>query len=196
MDHPISCKCGAVKGKVLDCKLVNRAICYCTDCQAFAHYLGHASEILDEQGGSDIIQTAPGYLEFTQGLDKLACIRLTPKGLVRWYASCCNTPIGNTMYSNKVSFIGLVHNCLDSANLDSSFGPVRAVFNAKSARGDPKPKDMGNFSAILRISAQILGARLNGSYKQNPLFNRTSGTPIAQPKVLDETTNRNIRDQP
>ena len=29
-------------------------MCYCKDCQAFAHFLGKAGEILDERGGSDL----------------------------------------------------------------------------------------------------------------------------------------------
>ncbi len=35
-------------------------------------------------------------------------MRLTPMGLLRWYAGCCNTPIGN-MVSARVPFIGIVH---------------------------------------------------------------------------------------
>jgi len=72
----------------------NRCVCYCRDCQAFAHFLGKVDAILDERGGSEIIQVLPRNLTFTQGIELLACMRLTEKGLLRWYAACCNTPIG------------------------------------------------------------------------------------------------------
>ena len=37
----LRCHCGKVEGHVADAapKTVNHAICYCDDCQAFAHHL-------------------------------------------------------------------------------------------------------------------------------------------------------------
>jgi len=66
-------------------------------------------KILDAQGGTDVVQTRPANLTFTHGQDTLACMRLTPKGLLRWYAACCNTPIGNTVANYRMPFVGLVH---------------------------------------------------------------------------------------
>jgi hypothetical protein len=40
---------------------------------------------------------------------------LSDKGMLRWYASCCNTPIGNTSRDFKVSHVGLLHNCLQES---------------------------------------------------------------------------------
>ncbi len=57
--------------------------------------------VLDERGGSQIIQVPPKNLTFTQGREVLASMRLTEKGLLRWYAGCCNTPIGNTLITPK-----------------------------------------------------------------------------------------------
>jgi hypothetical protein len=37
---------------------------------------------------------------------------LGPKGLLRWYADSCRTPIGNTPRNPKLSYVGLVHGCL------------------------------------------------------------------------------------
>ena len=96
MNHPLQCKCGKVKGYVTHAERVDRVVCYCKDCQAFAHFLGE-NGILDERGGTDIIQALPRDVNFTKGVDALACIRLTPKGLLRWYTSCCNTPVGNIL---------------------------------------------------------------------------------------------------
>ena len=127
MSHPLQCRCGTFKGYVAQPERVNRVVCYCRDCQAFAHFLDGANDILDAQGGSDVIQAIPANVTFIAGTEALACMRLSEKGLLRWYVKCCNTPIGNTVANYRVSFIGLVHSCLDSTgeSLDASFGPVR-----------------------------------------------------------------------
>jgi hypothetical protein len=182
----LRCQCGAVKGFVTNPAKANRVICYCNDCQAFAYFLKREKDVLDERGGSDVIQTLPKYVTITQGIEKLACMRLTEKGLVRWYASCCNTAIGNTMATPKMSFVGLVHTCLASEehSLDEVFGPVRAWNNTSTARGNPKPKQVGLGSAIVWGLGMILKARLNGDYKHTPFFRMETGAPIVTPTVL------------
>jgi Family of unknown function (DUF6151) len=51
LSHPLQCRCGTLKGYVAHPERVNRVVCYCRDCQAFAHFLGGANDILDAQGG-------------------------------------------------------------------------------------------------------------------------------------------------
>lgn len=187
MNHPLMCKCGKVKGYVAHAERADRVVCYCKDCQAFAHFLGE-NGILDENGGTDIIQALPRDVIFTEGTDALACMRLTPKGLLRWYTSCCNTPIGNILENFRISYVGLVHNCLDNSgkSLEDSFGPVRAHVYTKSARGEPKPESMGLFAVFLRVTRRLVKARIDGSYKINPFFVPGGGAPIVTPKVLSQ----------
>jgi len=184
--HPLQCRCGTIKGFVHEPQRANRVVCYCHDCQAFAHFLGKAGEILDERGGSEVIQVLPKNVSLTQGIEALACMRLTGKGLLRWYARCCNTPIGNTLDNFKISFIGLVHTCLESSGepLQDSFGPVRAWVNTKGARGNPQPKTVGMGATILWFLANTVKARIDGSYRQSPFFLVDEGTPIVPPRVL------------
>jgi hypothetical protein len=186
MEHPLRCRCGTIRGRVRDPRAANRALCYCRDCQAFARYLGAQNEVLDARGGTDVIQILPKNLTFTQGIEALACIRLTDKGMLRWYASCCKTPIGNTLLNSKISFVGLVHNCLENpeTSLHDSFGPVRACVNTQGAKGDPKPKSYGTGAIIRWFIATVLRARFNGSYRQTPFFLKDKGTPIVRPHVL------------
>jgi Family of unknown function (DUF6151) len=186
MNHPLQCSCGTLKGYVDTAKPVNRAVCYCKDCQAFAHFLGRASEILDSNGGTDVVQTLPAKVSFTQGREALACMRLSEKGLVRWYAKCCNTPIGNTAANFRLSFIGLIHNCLEapSASLDDSFGLVRMLSFTKNAKTKINGSPFGMVPGILKILAMVLRARLNGAYKRTPFFLIDSGAPIVTPKIL------------
>ena len=192
MNHPLQCRCGRLKGFVSDPERVNRAVCYCRDCQAFAHFLGRADDILDSQGGTDVIQTLPARVTFTEGRETLACMRLTKNGLIRWYTACCNTPVGNTLPNFRMSFIGLIHRCLESSGgaLDRSFGPVRMRVNTKSAKAEVKSNSAKATWGILRVLAMVARARIDGSYKRTALFSIDTGAPIVTPKVL----NRSERD--
>jgi hypothetical protein len=191
MDHPLQCRCGTIKAVVSNAEASNRGICYCKDCQAFAHFLGRPQEILDERGGSDVVQILPKNLRFTQGIESLTCVQLAPKGLVRWYASCCSTAIGNTLATPKLSFIGLVSECLKSKPMDESFGPIRMWVNTRSARGEPKPRQRGIGTALRWFFANALKARFNGDYKRTPLF-RADGSLIATPRVLSPEEHAHI----
>ena len=196
MQHPLQCRCGTIKGWVSDPASANRAVCYCSDCQAFARFLGQEGETLDAQGGSDIVQTLPKNVTFTQGMDALACMRLTQKGMIRWYAGCCKTPIGNTLENHKISFIGLLHNCLESPGhpLANSFGPVRAYVNPQGALGVPKPKTSGRGAIIRWLVKTILKARLNGDYQHTPFFK--DGKPIAIPRVISSAERETAMQSP
>lgn len=181
--HQLQCKCGTLRGQLEGAGTANRLICYCTDCRAFARYLGHATDVLDESGGTEIVQVAQPRLRFAQGTENLAAIRLSATGMVRWYASCCNTPIGNTMANPKISFIGLIHSCLDRESVDRDFGPSVALLNTASALGDRKPAQRGLPGAIARFLWIVATARLSGKYKRTQLFT-DSGLPRVPPLVL------------
>jgi hypothetical protein len=190
--HPVRCQCGALRGQLESTGIHNRIICYCTDCRAFARYLGKASEVLDEQGGTEILQVAQSRLRFLQGEDRLAAIRLSDKGMVRWYASCCGTPMGNTMANPKMSFIGLVHTCLDQGRMDEDFGTNVAVVNTDTALGNPKPKQRGLLGVVARFLWIVVASRISGRYRKSPLFNG-SGLPQVAPKILPAEELANLK---
>ena len=193
MPYSLQCACGKLKGEVSDTEHANHAVCYCKDCQAFAHFLGRQSEILDERGGSELVQISPGKLRFIEGAENLACVRLAPAGLVRWYARCCNTPIGNTLGTPKLPFVGLLHTCLGGPEhpLGEAFGPVRCQLNTESAKGLPKPSEVGVPGTILWFLRTLIGARLDGSYKRTPFFDR-AGSPVVKPHVLSAEERRDL----
>jgi Family of unknown function (DUF6151) len=187
MNHPLQCRCGTLKGYVDPPDMANRGVCYCKDCRAFAHFLGGPGDaVLDEHGGTEIVATLPKHVHFTQGLENLVCMSLSDQGLLRWYASCCNTPIGNTSRDFKMSYVGLIHSCLGKSapSLEESFGPVRMVLQTKSAKGEVKSTPVSNFVTLLRIMKAVIATRISGNYKRNPFFIDESGTPIKQPRVL------------
>jgi Family of unknown function (DUF6151) len=116
--------------------------------------------------------------------------------MVRWYAGCCKTPIGNTLENYKISFIGLLHNCLEAPehSLQNSFGAVRTYANPQGAIGDPKPKAAGMATTIWWFVKTILKARVNGDYKRTPFFK--DGRPIAVPRVLSSAERASFVRQP
>ncbi|HEY0134646.1 MAG TPA: DUF6151 family protein, partial [Nannocystis sp.] len=109
---PLRCACGTIRGTALQASgsTGSRIFCYCDDCQAFARFVDHPG-VMNEQGGTDIYQMAPGRLKITAGVDALRCVRLSEKGLYRWYCGECRTPIGNT--KPPVPFVGLIHSFMD-----------------------------------------------------------------------------------
>jgi hypothetical protein len=171
----------------------NHGVCYCDDCQAFAHFLGRADEILDASGGTDIFQMSPAKVRFTTGLDRLACMRLTRKGLLRWYASCCNTPIGNTLPTAQIPFISLIRPFIappGDVSASAALGPVRARVFERFATGDKGAIPKGGpplWRVLLRVLRLMLTWRLRGDHWRSPLFDATTGLPIAAPRVLSET---------
>lgn len=187
MNHLLQCQCGRLRGYVSHPdQVINRGICYCKDCRAYAHFLGKPREILDAMGGTEVVGVCPKYVTFTQGTENLACMSLSPKGLLRWYAACCNTPIGNTPRNFKASFVGLVHNCLEQSgqSVEQSFGPIRLWVNTRGAKKKVKVGAASTFMAVLRLLKSLLVARLDGSYRVTPFFYVESGVPSKQPMVI------------
>lgn len=181
--HPIQCKCGTIRGRLEGTGVHNRLICYCTDCRAFARFLDQSADVLDGQGGTEIVQVAQSRLHFSQGADRIAAVRLSEKGMIRWYASCCKTPIGNTMADSKVPFIGLIHSSLDRAQMNRDFGTTIARLNTGTALGDTKPLQRGLLGVMARFTWIVVTTRISGRYRNSPLFN-DSGSPRVVPSIL------------
>jgi len=185
MTLSIACQCGQFQGE-LDPQLArrhNRLCCYCNDCQAFAHYLGNTENILDKRGGTDITQVTASTVTITAGKEHLACVRLSPKGLRRWYAKCCDTPIGNAP-SASLPFIGLIHSFLTPhPAIDETFGPIRLVAFTKFATGAEKPIPRGLIGGIVRMVWIILLSKLHGDAKHHPFFDGVTGQPLVEPIV-------------
>ena len=182
MNAQLRCRCGALQGNVDPQRVFARAVCYCKDCQAFARFLGSPDQILDGQGGTEIAAFLPAAIQFTAGMEKLACMSLSDKGLLRWYASCCRTPIGNTPRDRKMPYVGLIRACLPG--IDESFGPLKIAINASSATGEVKGTPLATFLGVIRIMRKVIAARLRGRGKENPFFAPGSGAPVRMPQVL------------
>jgi hypothetical protein len=200
-DLPIRCSCGALRGVLLDASpdSGNRCICYCDDCQSFAYFLERSDEILDHHGGTDIFQTSSGHLEFNAGLEQLACMRLTESGILRWYAACCRTAIGNTPGTSRVPFVGLIHSCVDHAargrSRDETLGPVRMRGFARFAKGDRSKLDADDgvpSSMGTRVTEMLQHALQRGEQNRSAFFNVTTNEPCVPPYILTAVELREV----
>jgi hypothetical protein len=190
----VRCRCGEVRGFVSDAspQTVNRVTCYCDDCQAFLHQLGRA-DLLNAKGGSDIVQVAPAALSFTRGLDRIVALRLKPGGLYRWYARCCNTPVGNTA-SPAVPFVGLLAQNFDTPHLDDVIGAPTGALLGKFAIGEPPAGSAGlNLSVLLRAILRVLGWRFAGRAWPHPFFARDTHAPLYPVTVLSQDQRHALR---
>lgn len=186
MLHPLACRCGTLRGAVDTRAPHERIVCYCADCQAYAHVLGRPGEDLDARGGTNALLTVPSAITIAQGADRLASLRMSGRGPLRWYAACCNTPIANTGLSHKAAFASLMAPCLGGAGpaLDAAFGPARLFGFVKNAKGHPKPPQTPFVGVLLRVVVRSLKARLDGSYRRTPFFDVATDKPVAEPKIL------------
>lgn len=157
--------------------------------QAFAAFLGRADDVLDPSGGTDIFQMAQQRLELTSGLEELRCMRLSPKGLLRWYAGCCNTPVGNTPPLPRLRMVGVIHSFMDHAGdgraRDEVLGPVRARVFGRYARDGASVPDAYPGVGV-PILPRILRLVLRWSLPRraaSPFFDAATGKPVAAPRV-------------
>ena len=192
-DLAIACACGTVRGAVRDLSpdRGNHLVCYCDDCQAFALFLGDGLDHTDAHGGTEILQTSPARVSIEAGDDHLACMRLQPNGLLRWYADCCRSPIGNTQASGRVPFVGLFCSAFRprSSEAETALGPIRARVNARFAQGDRSGLDASegwSLPMIIRFARIVWGAWLRGDARRSPFFDPETGKARATPTVLTD----------
>jgi hypothetical protein len=175
-------------------RTVNRVVCYCDDCQAFAHQLGRA-DLLNAQGGSDIVQVAPASLTFVKGQHRIEGLRLTPKGLFRWHTTCCNTPVGNTL-GPAIPFVGIVARAFDTdmQRADLVFGPPTGAILGKYAIGQAPAGSTGiDLPLLLRAIAKVLSWRLRGRTWPHPFFKPKTREPIYPLTVLTHERREALR---
>ena len=195
-DLPLRCRCGSVRGiaRGVTPSSVNHCFCYCDDCQAFAHFLGRADEVLDAHGGTEITQMSQASVVFTAGADNVAAMRLSPKGMIRWYTSCCRTPIGNTMPTTAMPFIGVIKAFIDAPS--AALGPIRGRGFANGAKGGSAavPRDgLPEVVMSARGLAKVLRWRLRGDHKRSALRVAATGRPLVEPRVLGAAEREELR---
>jgi len=134
------------------------------------------------------------HIGFTAGVDKIAAMRLSAKGMIRWYASCCRTPIGNTLVTTAMPFVGVIKAFIDAPS--TGLGPIRGRGFAKSAKGGRAavPKDgLPELVMIARVLAKVLRWRLRGDHRRSALFDAATGQPRVVARVLESAEREDLR---
>ncbi|KZN65602.1 DUF6151 family protein [Pseudoalteromonas luteoviolacea] len=180
----VRCDCGSVNGKVAMGQrfFQNRVMCYCDDCQAFVRHLGHEKS-LNKYGGTDVYQVSASQVSIVSGHEHVRCLKVTSKGVHRWYAGCCNSPIGNTINANW-PLVGLISSSIVQ-DLDSTVGPIKGSVFCKFAN-QPIPKEVKGPRSHKQIVAmmiiKLLIWRALGKARPNPFYR--DGKAISKPICL------------
>jgi hypothetical protein len=194
-DVSIQCRCGHVRGmaRAVSPHTVNHSICYCHDCRAFSHWL-EREDLLDPHGGAPLVQLARSRLEITAGFDQVRCMRLSPKGMFRWFAACCRTPLGNTVAS--IPFVGVARSVLQIGDADpvTRFGPVLYAQAGEAVGGAP-PGTRLSLRGLLHVGRLIAAWFLRGRGHPTPFFDRANRPRVA-PQVLTPEERQRLREHP
>ena len=193
--HPqkieLACTCGKLRGHAIDLspKTGVHLVCMCKDCQAFARFLGREDELLDSNGGSEVFQSTPSQIKLEVGLEHLACVRLSPKGLLRWYASCCDTPVANTAPAPGVPFASLVCAFIKGQpqEREAALGPIKLRTFARDGYGSI-PKDAQEkfaFTSMIPAIFWILGNKIKGKARPSPFFDENRQM-VVEPRILSK----------
>jgi len=198
-DVPLKCKCGKVKGMATGVSPAsgNHGRCTCIDCRAFIRFLERA-EILDEDGGTELFQFTPSQIQITFGGELLRCVRLSPKGMIRWFTDCCKTPMGNTMPWPRLPFVGMPILFMDFAALgkrpEDILGPITMTgFENQATRpvakvsGGVKVKVLGKMFWILGTGFVL------GRAQPSPFF-KADGTTTVPPTLLTKEERGKLAD--
>ncbi len=179
-DTPFSCNCGTLHGHITAAGVHSgtHVSCFCNDCRAAQLYFRQPDPA---PGPVDILQMSPEEIRFDGGVEQLALMQLSPKGMLRWYAKCCNAPLATTPRTAKVPFAGfIVRRIADPSQL----GPI-------TTRGFiPQPDGKQSHEkvryAAVGLLKRLMKSWLSGSWKKTPFFDASSGDPVAIPTILSK----------
>jgi hypothetical protein len=182
---PICCDCGSLRGELrIGPQEGVRIRCHCDDCQAYARWLG-TRDVLDERGGSELVQTWPARIVL-QEAGPLSLLRLSPTGLLRWYAGCCRAPIANSIARPGLPFTGVFRRALsiEDGNLDVLLGPALGVQGRFAPGGcPPGVSPRASFPILLGSIRLLTRGWWQRAARPSPWFD-ASGHPVRDATVL------------
>ena len=183
----IQCDCGSFEARLsgMPKNTPGRLVCYCDDCQVYLKRLGRA-EILDTWGGTEIVPVYPNEFEIVKGFEHLQCNKIHSKGLERWSASCCNSPIGNTKVGFPwVGILNTAYQAKDPKNL-KSLGDIKSRVMGKHKVGAPpfKVSEKMGLGDAFNVIPFILKGFFQKRFRGSPFYQADGVTPVKEPVYL------------
>ncbi len=193
-DVPIRCTCGKLRGvaRAVAPNAGTHIVCYCNDCQAFARFLGRDG-ILDAHGGTSIFQMAPAKLHIDD-TTSMRCVRLSAKGMYRWYCGSCKTPLGNTI-GPRFPFVGVIGTILDHESTGRSRDELLGVprhFETRAAIG-AAPKAASTARLVARSMRKMVTWWLTGGGSPSPFVDPKTRALRVEPQVLSASERQALR---
>lgn len=175
--HTFSCSCGTLRGHIADDAVHagTRLGCFCSDCRATKLYFKQPDPA---PGPVDLFETTADAITITQGTQQLGLFRLSPRGTMRWYATCCNTPMFTSLTKPRLTFAGVQSDRMDDAD---RLGPITAQVFIPQPGG--KTKHQGMARLAWGVFTQMLAAQISGAWRQTPFFDVDTGRPVAEPLI-------------
>ena len=183
-DLPFTCTCGKFRAVLHDVgpREGDRLTCYCSDCRDFVRVIGRA-DLLDANGGNAVYQTRVAKLEIIEGAELLATLHMTDKPTMRWYSTCCNTPLFNTLPKAKPAFLSVNTSAFDTAKVDAALGPSKGDFLAHEAEPPlENARPVSQFKLALGFIPRLFKDTFFGGWKKSPLFDPETREPLAKPR--------------
>jgi len=174
-DIRFSCRCGKLSGALSGVRASEgtHVVCHCDYCRRANAAFGIPGT---REAGVDLWQTTPDRIRIETGAEAMALMRLSSRGVFRWYAACCGTPMFNTMAGPRLPFVGVLVDRLDDP---APLGPVVAQGFVEGPDG--KSRHVHGGRVVWRFLRRTARARLNGSWRKTPFFTMPDGTPVAPP---------------
>ena len=188
-DLSISCQCGKVRAIVRNVspREGDYVVCHCTDCQQFATRFDAAERILDEHGGTHLYQSRCARLEVTEGKAHLAAIHLTDKPTLRWYASCCETPMFNTYANGKLPYVTSLLGNADRGAVEAALGkPIGHLHLADAPVHPEGVPEMSMGQLLRRFFKRMVKDVFSGDRRRSALFDPETLQPIAKPQRVGD----------
>lgn len=170
-----ACTCEALRGEIRDVASSDymHVVCHCRDCRSAYTHLG-----LADPEKVAMLQTSQDRIRISQGGDNLRVFRHTAKGALRWYATCCGTPLFYTPLKGRLVNVG-VH--LDRLDAPEAVGRVMAEGFVPKPGGGRTHRGAGRMLA--RMVSRMAAKNLNGEWRDTPFFD-DEGSPARDPKIL------------
>ena len=195
-DLAFACRCGAVSGTLLDVGpgQGDHVICHCTDCQDLTRHLGH-SDLLDAHGGSALYQSRCASMRIDTGRDRLACLHMTDKPTLRWYAACCGMPLFNTYANGRIPYITTQVAACDPARRGALTGPPLGHLFTQDGTGDTSALSKMSMGKLMRrFFPRMIKDMISGDRRRCALFDAETLEPIAPPHRLTAQERQALQD--